>query len=93
MRDRNAGDVHRLNFDVFETPYEKARLQFRTEISNVVNHPIFADPSDDLPGPQFGYSTTMPGQSLEREGASGGLNPLYQIGGPRSVQLASRVVF
>jgi len=31
--------------------------------------------------------------SLGSGGANGGLNPLYQIGGPRSVQLALKLVF
>jgi hypothetical protein len=35
----------------------------------------------------------MLGRSLGQGGANGGLNPLYQIGGPRSVQLALRMVF
>jgi hypothetical protein len=35
----------------------------------------------------------MLGASLGRGGANGGLNPLYQVGGPRSIQLALRMVF
>ncbi len=38
-------------------------------------------------------STQMVSQSLGRGGLNGGLNPLYQIGGPRSIQLALRLVF
>ncbi|HMF50680.1 MAG TPA: hypothetical protein VK603_18650, partial [Candidatus Saccharimonadales bacterium] len=36
---------------------------------------------------------TMLGTSLGSGGDSGGLNPLYQIGGPRSVQLALKLLF
>ena len=73
--------------------YERARLQFRAEMFNVLNHPAFADPSGALQSTNFGYSTQMVSQSLGRGGLNGGLNPLYQIGGPRSIQLALRLVF
>ena len=73
--------------------YERARLQFRAEMFNAVNHPSFADPSGAMQSTQFGYSTQMLSQSLGRGGVNVGLNPLYQIGGPRSIQLALRVVF
>jgi hypothetical protein len=35
----------------------------------------------------------MLGASLGGGGQNGGLNPLYQIGGPRSVQLALKLLF
>jgi hypothetical protein len=73
--------------------YERARLQFRGEMFNTLNHPSFADPSGAMQSTQFGYSTQMLSQSLGRGGVNAGLNPLYQIGGPRSIQLALRVVF
>jgi len=72
---------------------EGVRLQFRGEMFNVTNTPAFADPVGSLFSPQFGYSTRMLGRSLGRGGVNGGLNPLYQIGGPRSIQLALRLVF
>lgn len=72
---------------------ERARLQFRGEMFNIFNTPAFADPSGSLFSPQFGYSTRMLGRSLGRGGVNGGLNPLYQVGGPRSVQLALRIAF
>jgi hypothetical protein len=43
--------------------------------------------------PQFGQATQMLASSLGSGGQSGGLNPLYQIGGPRSVQLAVKLLF
>jgi hypothetical protein len=72
---------------------EPVRLQFRAEMFNAFNHPAFADPTGSLFSPQFGYSTRMLGRSLGRGGVNGGLNPLYQIGGPRSIQLALRLTF
>jgi hypothetical protein len=35
----------------------------------------------------------MLASSLGSGGSGGGLNPLYQIGGPRSVQLAIKLLF
>lgn len=64
-----------------------ARVQLRAEWFNVLNTPNFADPQVNLLSPQFGTSTQMLGRGL------GGLNPLYQIGGPRSAQIAARLDF
>ncbi len=72
---------------------EGLKLQFRAEMFNALNHPNFANPSGDLLSSQFGYSTSMLAQDLGRGGVNGGLNPLYQVGGPRSIQLALRLVF
>jgi len=72
---------------------ERLKLQFRAEMFNVLNHPNFADPSGSLFSPEFGYSTHMLSRDLGRGGVNGGLNPLYQVGGPRSIQLALRMVF
>jgi len=47
----------------------------------------------DLTNSQFGYSTQTLASSLGSGGANGGLNPLYQIGGPRSIQLALKLQF
>ena len=87
--------IEQLNLTIrSEFPlYERARLQFRAEMFNMLNHPSFADPSGAMQSTQFGYSTQMLSQSLGRGGVNAGLNPLYQIGGPRSIQLALRMVF
>ncbi len=72
---------------------ERARLQFRAEMFNILNHPNFADPSGAMGSTSFGYSTQMLSRDLGQGGVNGGLNPLYQVGGPRSIQLALRMVF
>ena len=74
--------------------HESLKLQFRAEMFNVVNHPNFGQPDGNLADPTFGLSTQMLGRSLGGQTAgSGGFNPLYQIGGPRSIQLALKLLF
>jgi len=72
---------------------ERIKLQLRGEVFNIFNHPNFGDPLSFLASPLFGQSTVMLGTSLGIGGAAGGFNPLYQIGGPRSIQLAIRLNF
>jgi hypothetical protein len=68
-------------------------LQGRVDFFNVLNHPNFGSPINYLSSPQFGQATQMLNSSLGAGGQSGGLSPLYQIGGPRSIQLAVRLQF
>jgi hypothetical protein len=72
---------------------ETARLQVRAEFFNVFNHPNFGDPVSDLNSRLFGRSVQTLARSLGTGGVNGGLSPLYQVGGPRSVQLALRFSF
>jgi Carboxypeptidase regulatory-like domain/TonB dependent receptor len=72
---------------------EKVALRFRAEFFNILNHPNFASPIGTLTNALFGRSTQTLANGLGSGGANGGLNPLYQIGGPRSVQLAVKLSF
>ena len=72
---------------------EKVGLQFRSDFFNILNHANFGSPVNYLSSPQFGQSTQMLNNYLGGGGQSGGLNPLYQIGGPRSIQLALKLQF
>jgi hypothetical protein len=71
---------------------EQLGLRFRAEFFNIFNHPNFGSPANTLTSPLFGQSTQMLASSLASTNDAG-FNPLYQIGGPRSVQLALKLQF
>ena len=72
---------------------EKLGVRFRAEFFNLFNHPNFGSPTNVLTSPLFGRSIQTLANSLGSGGANGGLNPLYQIGGPRSIQFALKLQF
>jgi hypothetical protein len=72
---------------------ERVALRLRVECFNVFNQPNFGSPMFDLSSPMFGRSTQTLASSLGSGGANGGFSPLYQIGGPRSMQLVARLEF
>jgi hypothetical protein len=72
---------------------DSVSLRFRAEVFNIFNQPNFGSPTNTLTSPLFGYSTQTLASSLGSGGANGGFSPLYQIGGPRSIQLMARLQF
>jgi hypothetical protein len=66
---------------------EKLKLQFRAETFNVLNHPSFGTIDNAFGDPRFGQATATLNSSLQ------GLSPLYQLGGPRSMQFAMKLIF
>jgi len=74
--------------------HDRLKLQFRAEMFNAVNHPNFGPPNAQLGASTFGLSTESLAQSLSNGSlGAGGFNPLYQIGGPRSIQFALKAIF
>jgi hypothetical protein len=72
---------------------ERLRLQTQADFFNTLNHPNFGNPINYLTSPLFGQATQMLAGSLGNGGQRGGSSPLYQMGGPRSVQVALKLQF
>ncbi len=68
---------------------EAVKLQFRAEAFNLTNHPNFGNFNSS-----WSKTTTTLGQGTAMQNvALGGLNSLYQTGGPRSMQFAIKLLF
>ena len=87
---------------------DNLRLQFRAEGFNVINHPSFGNPSTNMgicalgtpctPVYGWGVSQALLNQSLGSAGPNStsyktAFGSLYQVGGPRSLQLSMKVQF
>lgn len=67
---------------------DRVKLQFRTDAFNAFNHPNFTNPLAYVEfGPAYLVSNEMLNAGL------GGLNPIFQEGGPRSLQLSLKLTF
>jgi hypothetical protein len=68
---------------------ERVGLQFRAEAYNVFNHPIYGDIYNSLSS-----GAALFGQAYDTQNYQlGGLGSLYQVGGPRSMQVALKLHF
>ena len=70
--------------------WERFGLQVRADFFNLPNHANFALPNNQL-GPYFGLAQSTYNEINARYG--GAAIPIYQIGGPRSVQLSLKLHF
>jgi hypothetical protein len=79
-------------------------LQFKADLFNLFNQPNFNSPNASLfnglstnqppsSNPSFGLSNSLIGRNGKASGVIGGLNSLYQAGGPRSIQLSLKLQF
>lgn len=67
---------------------ETSGIDFRADAFNLFNTPNFGNPTGVLTSSNFGRST-----AILATGVTGGQNPQFQIGGPRSLQLGLRLQF
>ena len=66
---------------------EGMKLQARVDAFNIFNHANFNNPPGNMRDASFGTSKEMLASGL------GGLSSLYQVGGPRSFEMALKVQF
>jgi hypothetical protein len=90
-----ASGLHQLDLGLHKTfqASERVTLQFRGELFNAFNHANFATPAASgnnllTAGSSFGFS-----QEMANASSGGLLLPLFNSGGPRSVQLAFKLLF
>jgi hypothetical protein len=68
--------------------HDQLKLQLRAEAFNILNHPMF--------GSIYNYLVYGPnefGRAYNTLNSNGSLNSLYQVGGPRSLQLSLKRLF
>jgi hypothetical protein len=68
-------------------------LQLRLEAFNLANHANFGDPVRFLNSPLFGRGTSMLNLMLGTGSPGSGVAPVFQNGGPRSLQAGVRLSF
>jgi len=96
--DGNAGRNSARAFDAVQAdmtlrrdfPFtERLGLQFRAEAYNILNHPIYGNVYNNL-----AVGSSLFGQAYNTESSElGGLSSIYQVGGPRSMQVSLKLHF
>jgi hypothetical protein len=96
--DGNAGRNSARGFDAAQAdltlrrdfPFtERVGLQFRAEAYNIFNHPIYGSVYN-----QLSDGAALFGQAYNTESSElGGLSSIYQVGGPRSMQVSLKLHF
>jgi hypothetical protein len=69
------------------------RVGLRAEAFNIFNHPNFGKPVTGLAAATFGQQIQMLNAGLGSGEAARGLNPTFQVGGPRSLQFSVRLTY
>jgi len=74
--------------------HEQIRIMFRMDAFNIFNHPNFGYPQSNLSVNGFGQPYNTLAQTMgSGNGFGGGFNPLYAVGGPRSMQASLKLQF
>jgi hypothetical protein len=72
---------------------ERASLEFGVAVFNVANHPIPANPVRYRNSPLFGQPVSLLNLMLGNGSPRSGLTPAFQLGSPRSAEIAVRLRF
>jgi len=86
------------------TVWHGYKAQFRWEIYNLTNQPNFAPPLNQIgsvsgttgvftPSSSFGRVSSLFARAANPGSTTGGLSPIYAIGGPRSMQFSVKFTF
>jgi hypothetical protein len=73
--------------------YRGSSLEASVSAFNALNHPAFSNPVSYLSSPLFGQPTSMANLMLGSGSPTTGLTPIFQAGGPRTVELGLRFTF
>jgi len=90
-----ASGLNQLDLGLHKTvkASERFSVQFRAELFNVLNHPNFAPPAASGNNLLTAESSFGLSQEMANSSSGGLLLPLFNSGGPRSIQLALKLLF